>query len=127
MRRISALSFNTHYNLQSNIAFKLQKSFCNFIKNACDSNNKCRPIKVCINLVAQGSKTNISRTWNSICSIYNFDRSNIGSKIISQKPNTDEYICIKGDLTRYLISYSLYICGKQHNNVKEPIIYLCTE
>ena len=75
VRRILASPYNTHCNLLSNIAqdtsidSKLQKRFCNFIQNAYVSNNKC--IKVFVNLVAQPSKSNVSRTWNFISSIYN--------------------------------------------------------
>ena len=78
VRRTFALPYNTHCNLLSNIAqdtsvdFKLQQHFCKFIQNAYASNNKC--IKVCVNLVALGSKSNVSKTWNFICSVYNLDR-----------------------------------------------------
>ena len=127
VRRIFALPYNTHCNLLSNIAqdtsidFKLQQRFCKFIQNAYDSNNKC--IKVCVNLV--GSKSNVSRTWNLICSVYNFDRSYIDGKLTLEKPNTDEHICIKGGLIRDLIGFSMH--EKQDNNVKDLIKYLCTE
>ena len=60
VRRIFALPYNTHCNLLPNIAqdtsidFKLQQRFCKFIQNTVASNNKC--IKICVNLVAVGSK-----------------------------------------------------------------------
>ena len=83
---------------------------------------KC--IKVCVNLVAQGSKSNVSRTWYFICSVYNLDRFNIDGKLTLEKPNTDEHICIKGGLID-LVGYSLH--ENQDTNVKELIKYLCTE
>ena len=87
--------------------FKLQTRFCNFTQNANVSSNKC--IKVCINLVAQGSKSNISRTWNFICSVYNFNRFNIDGKLPLEKPNTDEHIiCIKFGLMRDNIGNSMH-------------------
>ena len=44
------------------IDFKVQKRFCNVIQSAYVSYNKF--IKVCVDLVALGYKSNIFRTWN---------------------------------------------------------------
>ena len=65
------------------------------------------------------------KTWNFICSVYNFDRFYINGKSTLEKPIIDEHICIKSGLIRDLIGYSMR--EKQDNNVKELIKYLCTE
>ena len=82
-------------------------------------------INLVAQLAAQGSKSNVSRTWNFICSVYNFNRCNIDGKLMLGKPNTDEHICIKGGPIRDLIGYSMH--ENQDTNVKELIKYLCTE
>ena len=72
-----------------------------------------------VNLVALGSKSNVSRTWNFICSVYNSHRFYINGKLTLEKPIIDEHICIKSGLIRDLIGYSMH--EKQDNNVKELI------
>ena len=76
-----------------------------------------------INLVAQDSKSNVSRTWNFICSVYNYNRFNIDAKLTLENPNTD--ICIKGGLIRDLMGYSKH--KNQDTYIKELIKNLCTE
>ena len=56
-------------------------------------------------------------SYNYICSIYNFNRFNLGGKSKLEKTNNDEHICIKGGLIRDLIGYSLH--EKEDNNVRE--------
>ena len=57
--------------------------------------------------MCQFGSTNVSRTWTFICSVYKLDIFYINGKLMLEKPNTDEHICIKGGLIRDLIGYSM--------------------
>ena len=78
MRRLLNLPYRTHNVLINAICPGIpaegiiHNRFIKFMKDSLDSNNAC--VSLCATLVIRGSRSDVAKSINFICSRYNFDK-----------------------------------------------------
>ena len=131
VRKILKVPANTHCVLlplvceDSGISWKLHKRFLKFIVNANKSQNDC--VKLCIKLVAEGSRSTVSDSWKQMCSEYRIDRYDLTSftNFSLCEPKAAEGDRVKAGLIHDLVEYRT--CHHDDQNVQLIIDQLCTE